>query len=391
MIKLIKYFFLALLFVLIATTLFGGYKYNSILPKTVKHASPKLQFDVTSICTGSIIDQNISRRLKEEADTFRYTNINEPSLIRVPSWIKNPMGKYYLYFAHHKGSYIRLAYTDSLIGPWKMYDGEILPLTQSGLVTKPGIPSTLNTLQKYNHWSENLALIKIGRDANKAWEERKKANIGSSSPITPHMASPDIIIDTSSQTIRLYYHGIVDGSLQKSKVALSSNGIQFEAQPGIKSLQNLRMFYFRGMYYGLAMPGFLYRSKNGLNQFELRPQWLFGTDIRHSFVYLDQTDLYIYFTRVGDAPEHIRYTMVDLSSDDWTDWKTTSSRDLMRPTQSWEGANLAIAPSTRGEIGTSVNQLRDPFVFKDRDGMLYLLYSGAGEQAIGIVKINEVC
>jgi hypothetical protein len=36
--------------------------------------------------------------------------INEPSVIRVPSWIENPLGRYYLYFAHHKGRFIRLAY-----------------------------------------------------------------------------------------------------------------------------------------------------------------------------------------------------------------------------------------------------------------------------------------
>ena len=30
-------------------------------------------------------------------------NINGPSLIRVPSWLSNAMGRYYLYFAHHKG------------------------------------------------------------------------------------------------------------------------------------------------------------------------------------------------------------------------------------------------------------------------------------------------
>ena len=28
-------------------------------------------------------------------------NINGPSLIRVPSWVKNPLGRYYLYVAHH--------------------------------------------------------------------------------------------------------------------------------------------------------------------------------------------------------------------------------------------------------------------------------------------------
>ncbi|MBI2946207.1 MAG: hypothetical protein HYY23_01070, partial [Verrucomicrobia bacterium] len=37
-------------------------------------------------------------------------NINGPSLIRVPGWVKSPLGRYYLYFAHHSGQYIRLAY-----------------------------------------------------------------------------------------------------------------------------------------------------------------------------------------------------------------------------------------------------------------------------------------
>ncbi len=50
-------------------------------------------------------------------------NINGPSLLRVPEWVPNKLGKYYLYFAHHKGKYIRLAYADDLKGPWKIsYD-----------------------------------------------------------------------------------------------------------------------------------------------------------------------------------------------------------------------------------------------------------------------------
>ena len=37
-------------------------------------------------------------------------NIQGPSLIRVPDWVPGKLGKYYLYFADHKGAYIRLAY-----------------------------------------------------------------------------------------------------------------------------------------------------------------------------------------------------------------------------------------------------------------------------------------
>ena len=40
------------------------------------------------------------------------SNINGPSLIRVPDWVENPLGRYYLYFADHRGSYIRLAVAD---------------------------------------------------------------------------------------------------------------------------------------------------------------------------------------------------------------------------------------------------------------------------------------
>jgi len=48
-------------------------------------------------------------------------NIGTPSLIRVPDWVPNPLGRYYLYFSHHIGRYIRMAYADDLLGPWTMY------------------------------------------------------------------------------------------------------------------------------------------------------------------------------------------------------------------------------------------------------------------------------
>ncbi|QXD33757.1 hypothetical protein [Candidatus Pelagisphaera phototrophica] len=45
------------------------------------------------------------------------TKINGPSLIKVPDWIENPLGKYNLYFAHHDSKFIRLAYANSIQGP----------------------------------------------------------------------------------------------------------------------------------------------------------------------------------------------------------------------------------------------------------------------------------
>ena len=41
-------------------------------------------------------------------------NIQGPSLIRVPDWVAQPQGRYYLYFADHKGRHIRLGFADAL-------------------------------------------------------------------------------------------------------------------------------------------------------------------------------------------------------------------------------------------------------------------------------------
>ena len=40
-----------------------------------------------------------------ELDPSIGENIQGPSLIRVPDWIEDPLGTYYLYFADHKGHY----------------------------------------------------------------------------------------------------------------------------------------------------------------------------------------------------------------------------------------------------------------------------------------------
>jgi hypothetical protein len=40
--------------------------------------------------------------------------INGPSIIQIPKWVKNKLGLYHLYFSDHKGSYIRLTFSNSI-------------------------------------------------------------------------------------------------------------------------------------------------------------------------------------------------------------------------------------------------------------------------------------
>lgn len=48
-----------------------------------------------------------------------------------------------------------------------------------------------------------------------------------------------------------------------------------------------------------------------------------------------------------------------------------------------------LKKSMRGETAEAVNQLRDPDIFEDVDGQLYLLYTRGGEQAIGIAQLKS--
>ena len=61
-------------------------------------------------------------------------NINGPSLIRTPDWMACRLGRYHLYFAHHFGSYIRLAYADDLSGPWHSHGPGVLDISQTPML-----------------------------------------------------------------------------------------------------------------------------------------------------------------------------------------------------------------------------------------------------------------
>jgi hypothetical protein len=300
------------------------------------------------------------------ADPEMRTNINGPSLIRVPDWVENPLGQYYLYFAHHHGQHIRLAYADDLNGPWRMHEPGVLHLEETHFVN--------------------------------------------------HIASPDAYIDHARQQIRLYVHGMVtrpeqaqvqseiDEPMfrqQRSRVAVSSEGLHFSEQPEILASAYLRVFDFKGMVYGITMPGLLYRSPDGLAPFERGPL-LFGDDaqreasffppgqpsIRHLAVLTEGEMLRVFYSRAGDQPECILMSAVDARSDDWHEWQHSPPQIILMPDEPYEGSGLPLKPSTRGSDLEPVRELRDPAVFQE-DGRTYLLYSIAGEQGIGIAEILE--
>jgi len=290
-------------------------------------------------------------------------NINGPSLVRAPAWLPNPLGQYYLYFAHHKGSFIRLAYADRITGPWRIYSPGTLDVAQSFFCTTPPPRSVLANLKS--------------QPMSESETER----------LTPHIASPDVHVDDGKREVRMYYHGLRDDGTQRTRVAISTDGLHFEARSEILSLPYLRAFTYADHHYGLAMPGVLYRSRDGLTDFERGPQ-IFDDNMRHSALQQCGDTLRIFWTRVGDAPERIICSTVDLTVD-WMHWQASPPVDALRPETVWEGAELPVEPSLRGAINGPVNQLRDPCVFADTDGTTYLLYAVAGESGIAIATLDD--
>ena len=334
---------------------------------------------VVRLCDEPIIRPHMDERMG--------ANINGPSLIRVPDWIEAPLGRYYLYFADHKGAYIRLAFADSLAGPWCMHTPGTLTLAASHFATERPDPAAI---------SEGT--------------RREAAGSTEQDYLHPHIASPDVHVDHDRREIRMYYHGMLEDGEQRTRVAVSTDGIAFEARPEILGNSYFRVFRHQGWHYALVMPGELRRSRDGLTGFESGPVLfcpemrhaavrctgdgltgfesgpvLFCPEMRHAAVRCTGDALDVFWSRAGDVPERILHSCVRLDGE-WTQWREEDARVVLEPEHEWEGAGLSAEPSVRGEINRLVRQLRDPCLFEE-GGRTYLLYCGGGESAIGIAEV----
>ena len=299
-------------------------------------------------------------------------NIQGPSLIKVPDWINNPLGNYYLYFADHKGRYIRLAYADELLGPWQIHGPGSLQIENSYFLTEP--PEVDPELAARLKASQERRGVPMSHD-------------GFFEATTPHIASPDVHVDNDNRQIVMYFHGLDGVSSQITRVATSSNGIAFDARPERLGRTYLRAFRHNGFTYAMSMPGQFYRSRNPLSAFEEGPL-LFNANMRHAALMLQGETLLVFWTQVGDVPERILLSSIDVSHD-WMSWKASPSTEVLRPERNWEGADEPLEPSVRSTAYGLVNQLRDPAIYEDvESGRVFLLYAAGGESGIAIAEVH---
>ena len=298
-------------------------------------------------------------------------NIQGPSAIRVPDWVADPLGAYYLYFADHKGRYIRLAYADDVLGPWRVHPPGSLQIADSHFLTEPPEVSL-----------EELERLQAARAARGAAPMSHDALFEAT---TPHIASPDVHVDDANRRIVMYFHGLDGVGRQVSRVAMSSDGIAFSAGPERLGRTYMRVFQRDGYTYAMSMPGQFYRSRDPLAGFEEGPL-LFNPRMRHAALLPRGDTLYVFWTQVGDVPERVKLSTIDLSGD-WMTWSETPGVEVLRPEHDWEGADAPLEPSVRSTAYGHVNQLRDPAILED-GGRIFLLYAVAGESGIAIAEVH---
>ncbi len=266
-----------------------------------------------------------------------FHDINGPSLIRVPDWIENPLGRYYLYFAHHNGSYIRMAYADNLAGPYTIY--------------KPGVLHLENTIFR------------------------------------SHIASPDVHIDDENHRLIMYFHGPYPEGGQQTAMSESTDGLNFAAHDVRLGTSYFRVFKWNDMFYASAFSK-IYRSPDRNKPFELRKTDFFPWRVRHTAILLKGDDMWVFQSRYGDAPEHIMVSTLKLTPD-WNEWTPSEPVTVLKPEKDFEGVDEPIEPSAGGLSRGPVHQLRDPAIYRE-DDRIYLLYSVAGEYGIAITRAGAI-
>ena len=296
-------------------------------------------------------------------------NLCGPSVIEVPEWVEGALGRYYLYFADHKGRYIRLAFADEVTGPWTMYEPGALDIAASFYPTETPPEPPL--------------------DQQPPWAKHMKGGY-----LYAHIASPDVHIDNEKHCIRMYFHGLLPNGDQETRLAVSSDGINFDVLEPLLGPPYFRAFKRDDWIYTVAWGGGLWRANNWHLPFIEGPQLIhydpkegIGEGFRHGETFVVDDSLFVLFTRMGDAPERLLYCEVPMEGD-WQTWQSGPTQELLTPELDWEGADLPVKVSTMGAERERVRELRDPCVFKHSDGKIYLFYCGAGESAIGIAELE---
>jgi hypothetical protein len=101
-------------------------------------------------------------------------------------------------------------------------------------------------------------------------QTRQERGIALSQDKTPHIASPELVVDHDNQRILMFYHGQRDTLSQITGIASSGDGISFTNTGKTVAGVYMRHFEYRNKQYLLGSPGILFRSDSLLGPYQPR-------------------------------------------------------------------------------------------------------------------------
>lgn len=232
--------------------------------------------------------------------------------------------------------------------------------------------------------------------------------------------SPSIAVDEEQQRLYMYIHGHgCHGAKQQPTLLFTSHdGLSWDFdQAKLRRPPYLLwdLFYLSAprysprddFYYAIAKTqedsigsAVLCRSKSLHGPFEQGPILMKGGRHMDMYIHPGSSDMYVFFTLIGDAPERILLGMIDRSpasggSHNWLDWKFLPGPIIIQPEYEFEHGNAPLKPSKPGPGLTVLNEIRDPHFLPHNDTDLkklsgFLFYTVQGEQklAMSTLQIN---
>jgi hypothetical protein len=379
-------------------------------------------------------------------------NINGPCLIRVPDWLKpeekaHPTAVYYLYFASHSGHYIRMAWSAELTGPYTLYNTDPDAASMGVLDNRRPIEFINgNTIQPVDCASPDVVVDQEKQCLLLFFHVNRSTRL-------PKTVQGDGWFDTRGQATYVATSRTGLNFNGGPEVARSPGGLGETSPDGTEHgirqqpLANayLRTFSVRGRLYGLTNYGPIWQAPLGRPWDDAwvserwpretltgggNPIWInllenfrkHGPSAERGYAGYDgsvapphQTQMIphvgaprhfavrplsnsdaieVYYTARGEKPEAIYRTIMDVGAAEYQQWTTRTNGTpwvhdrVLWPEMAWEGASRPLSYSKNG-AEYAAHALRDPYVFIDRDGKSYLLYSGGPEEALGIAEIID--
>lgn len=284
------------------------------------------------------------------------TNINGPSVLRVPEWVPDPKGKFYMYFAHHTGTSIRIAVADDPLGGWRVLDAPALHLSETGFAQT-----------QVTHCSETGEVI--------------------TEP--PHIASPDVHVCEQDRQVMMFFHGLHADGRQTTQVARSRDGLSFSVEGcgGDIAPPYLKVCRVGDRFVGVTWGGEMLCADHLAGPFTKAPLRLRrpnGPDLipRHPVLGWRDGVLHCFYSSIGDCPERL-WHMSAKTAGPMAAWAFSAPALILSPEFEWEGAGEPKAVSRIGMAQGLEHALRDPALFED-----LLFYVGGGEHSIAVAHIH---